>query len=87
MRPAARACDAEQGRGFLTMLYAGTSGFSYAGWKGTFYPATLAGAKMLAYYAQRLNGGNADPGKLLAGDTLFAGSIGRTDFPGGSCSR
>jgi uncharacterized protein YecE (DUF72 family) len=38
------------------MLYAGTSGFSYAGWKGKFYPATLAGAKMLAYYAERLNG-------------------------------
>jgi uncharacterized protein YecE (DUF72 family) len=38
------------------MLYAGTSGFSYAAWKGKFYPASLAGAKMLAYYAQRLNG-------------------------------
>ena len=38
------------------MLYAGTSGFSYAGWKGKFYPATLSGAKMLAFYAQRLNG-------------------------------
>ena len=38
------------------MLYAGTSGFSYAGWKGNFYPATLAGAKMLPFYAERLNG-------------------------------
>lgn len=38
------------------MLYAGTSGFSYAGWKGKFYPANLAGSKMLAYYAERLNG-------------------------------
>jgi uncharacterized protein YecE (DUF72 family) len=38
------------------MLYAGTSGFSYAGWKGGFYPANLGGAKMLAYYSQRLNG-------------------------------
>ena len=38
------------------MLYAGTSGFSYSGWKGTFYPATLPGAKMLAYYAEHLNG-------------------------------
>ncbi len=38
------------------MLYAGTSGFSYATWKGKFYPATLPGAKMLAYYAERLNG-------------------------------
>jgi uncharacterized protein YecE (DUF72 family) len=38
------------------MLYAGTSGFSYAGWKGGFYPAGLPGSKMLAYYAERLNG-------------------------------
>lgn len=38
------------------MLYAGTSGFSYPTWKGKFYPVTLPGAKMLAYYAARLNG-------------------------------
>lgn len=38
------------------MLYAGTSGFSYAAWKGEFYPSNLAGSKMLAYYAERLNG-------------------------------
>jgi uncharacterized protein YecE (DUF72 family) len=38
------------------MLYAGTSGFSYATWKGKFYPATLPGAKMLRHYAERLNG-------------------------------
>ena len=38
------------------MLFAGTSGFSYASWKGNFYPATLAGAKMLHYYSERLNG-------------------------------
>ncbi|HYR49809.1 MAG TPA: DUF72 domain-containing protein [Candidatus Eisenbacteria bacterium] len=38
------------------MLYAGTSGFSYAGWKGTFYPVALSGAKMLRFYAERLNG-------------------------------
>jgi uncharacterized protein YecE (DUF72 family) len=38
------------------MLFAGTSGFSYATWKGKFYPASLPGSKMLAYYAQRLNG-------------------------------
>jgi uncharacterized protein YecE (DUF72 family) len=56
MRPAARARDANQGPRFLLVLYAGTSGFSYAGWKGKFYPATLSGAKMLAFYAQRLNG-------------------------------
>src|SRR5438552_6005311 len=38
------------------MLFAGTSGFSYSTWKGKFYPATLPGSKMLAYYAQKLNG-------------------------------
>ena len=38
------------------MLYAGTSGFSYAAWKGKFYPATLAGSRMLGWYAERLNG-------------------------------
>ncbi len=38
------------------MLFAGTSGFSYATWNGKFYPESLAGSKMLAYYAERLNG-------------------------------
>ena len=38
------------------MLIAGTSGFSYSAWKGKFYPPTLADSKMLAYYAERLNG-------------------------------
>src|SRR5256885_12324149 len=38
------------------MLFAGTSGFSYAAWKGKFYPATLAGSKMLGFYAGRING-------------------------------
>lgn len=38
------------------MVYAGTSGFSYPGWKGEFYPATLSGARMLGFYAERLNG-------------------------------
>ena len=32
----------------------GASGFSYKEWLGGFYPAKLAGAKMLAYYAERL---------------------------------
>ena len=32
----------------------GTSGFSYAQWKGIFYPEKLANARMLAYYAERL---------------------------------
>jgi uncharacterized protein YecE (DUF72 family) len=38
------------------VLFAGISGFSYPAWKGTFYPATLPGAKMLEYYASKLNG-------------------------------
>jgi uncharacterized protein YecE (DUF72 family) len=32
----------------------GTSGYSYAPWKGSFYPEKLPAAKMLAYYAERL---------------------------------
>ena len=38
------------------MLFAGTSGFSYATWKGKFYPRTLPGARMLGYYSERLRG-------------------------------
>ena len=33
---------------------AGTSGFSYKEWKGTFYPEDLSSADMLAWYASRL---------------------------------
>src|SRR5262245_65812889 len=35
-------------------LLVGTSGFSYAAWKGPFYPADLPPARMLAYYGERL---------------------------------
>ncbi|MBI4461979.1 MAG: DUF72 domain-containing protein [Acidobacteria bacterium] len=34
-------------------LYVGTSGYAYAEWKGSFYPAKLPAAKMLSYYAQQ----------------------------------
>ena len=37
------------------MLYAGTSGWAYPAWKPEFYPAKLAAAKFLGYYASRLN--------------------------------
>jgi uncharacterized protein YecE (DUF72 family) len=40
----------------LGTLYAGTSGFSYPAWRGVFYPERLAAARMLGYYAERLNG-------------------------------
>jgi uncharacterized protein YecE (DUF72 family) len=33
----------------------GVSGFSYAGWKGNFYPANLKNEEFLSYYSQRLN--------------------------------
>jgi len=36
-------------------LHAGTSGFSYPGWRGVFYPEKLAGSKMLRFYSERLN--------------------------------
>ena len=35
-------------------ILAGTSGYSYKEWKGSFYPEDLAAKKMLAYYAERL---------------------------------
>lgn len=37
------------------MVYAGTSGWAYPAWKPEFYPAKLAAAKFLGYYASRLN--------------------------------
>ena len=36
-------------------LWSGTSGFSYAEWKGSFYPEDLPAAKMLSFYGQHLN--------------------------------
>jgi uncharacterized protein YecE (DUF72 family) len=35
-------------------IRAGTSGYSYKEWKGSFYPEKLAPAEMLSYYAARL---------------------------------
>jgi uncharacterized protein YecE (DUF72 family) len=34
-------------------MWIGTSGYNYPEWKGSFYPADLAAAKMLPYYAAR----------------------------------
>jgi uncharacterized protein YecE (DUF72 family) len=36
-------------------LRVGTSGYNYAEWKGTFYPADLASSKMLAWYARHFS--------------------------------
>jgi uncharacterized protein YecE (DUF72 family) len=35
------------------MILVGTSGYNYPEWKGSFYPADLPAANMLAYYATR----------------------------------
>jgi len=39
----------------VAQLYAGTSGWAYPNWKPDFYPAKLAQAKFLEYYATKLN--------------------------------
>jgi uncharacterized protein YecE (DUF72 family) len=39
----------------MSQLYAGTSGWAYPSWKPDFYPAKLAQAKFLPYYATQLN--------------------------------
>jgi uncharacterized protein YecE (DUF72 family) len=36
-------------------LHAGTSGYSYAEWRGTFYPEAMPAAQMLAFYAARFD--------------------------------
>ena len=36
-------------------VHIGTSGFSYAPWRGSFYPEKWPAAKMLAYYAERFD--------------------------------
>jgi uncharacterized protein YecE (DUF72 family) len=36
------------------LVAAGTSGFSYKEWQGTFYPPKLPAARMLQFYAERL---------------------------------
>jgi uncharacterized protein YecE (DUF72 family) len=39
----------------MSQLYAGTSGWAYAGWKPDFYPAKLAQKKFLNHYGSQLN--------------------------------
>jgi uncharacterized protein YecE (DUF72 family) len=49
-QPATRNEQRETSNG---MIWVGTSGYNYPEWKGSFYPADLAAAKMLPYYAAR----------------------------------
>ena len=43
-----------RGRPQAAVIRTGCSGFSYAEWRGDFYPASLPPARMLAAYAERL---------------------------------
>ena len=54
VRPSVGGYGCGAGKGMTGDIRIGTSGFSYKEWVGGFYPAKLPGAKMLAYYAQRL---------------------------------
>jgi uncharacterized protein YecE (DUF72 family) len=36
-------------------VYTGTSGYSYKGWKGSFYPEDLPADRMLGFYSERLD--------------------------------
>ena len=38
----------------MAQLFVGTSGFSYSGWRGHFYPRRIKSEEMLAYYALQL---------------------------------
>ena len=38
----------------MPQFFVGTSGFSYSGWRGRFYPRRIKSTEMLAYYAQQL---------------------------------
>jgi uncharacterized protein YecE (DUF72 family) len=38
----------------VPQFFVGTSGFSYSGWRGRFYPRRIKSADMLTYYAQQL---------------------------------
>jgi len=52
-RPA-RACRRRSAKAPVVRILAGTSGWSYVAWRGTFYPPGLPSTRMLAEYASRL---------------------------------
>ena len=39
----------------MSNLWIGTSGYSYAEWKGPFYPEETPDSQMLSYYGERFN--------------------------------
>jgi uncharacterized protein YecE (DUF72 family) len=63
----------------MAEVYAGTSGWSYSSWKPAFYPAGLASAKFLSYYATRLNSVEVNyTFRTLPTEKLLAGWIAST---------
>ena len=59
-------------------VFAGTSGFSYKEWKGSFYPEKLPAGEMLSYYSTRLPAVEINNTLALdAGDALLGVGRGR----------
>ena len=57
------------------MILVGTSGYNYPEWKGSFYPEDLPTAKMLPYYASRIQ-------NLVWGNTCSASLRFRSELSG-----
>ena len=66
----------------LVRLFAGTSGFSYDGWTGTFYPEDLPADKRLAFYATQLPGGRDQQHVLPDAEAGAARGLGRAGAGG-----
>jgi hypothetical protein len=65
----------------------GTSGFSYAAWRGSFYPKKLPQAAMLAFYAGKLDAVEINSTVLPAPGRLAARALGGRDAGVRSASR
>jgi uncharacterized protein YecE (DUF72 family) len=60
-------------------LYVGTCGYSYADWKGPFYPQTIKAAEMLPYYARHFPAVEIDATYYrVLGSKTFASMANRT---------
>ncbi len=60
-------------------FFAGTSGWAYAAWKPTFYPAKLPSKKFLQFYATQLNAVEVNyTFRRMLNEKIIAGWIGQT---------
>ena len=57
-------------------IRAGTSGFAYKPWKGSFCPAEIPDTDMLAYYAEHLSAIDINNTLLLPAEFRRAGRLG-----------